>query len=46
MNLSSIILKNLKESAEAYLGERFSKAVITIPAYFNTFLGFSTNLLI
>ncbi len=30
-----MILRNLKESAEAYLGEKITKAVITVPAYFN-----------
>ncbi len=29
------VLKKLKEAAEAYLGEKVSKAVITVPAYFN-----------
>ncbi|MGG0187348.1 chaperone protein DnaK [Bacillus rhizoplanae] len=33
--LSAIILQNLKASAEAYLGEPVTKAVITVPAYFN-----------
>ncbi|KOO43866.1 molecular chaperone DnaK [Priestia koreensis] len=33
--LSAIILQNLKASAEAYLGEEVTKAVITVPAYFN-----------
>ncbi len=33
--ISAIILQNLKESAEAYLGEKVTKAVITVPAYFN-----------
>jgi molecular chaperone DnaK len=33
--LSAMILQNLKESAEAYLGETVSQAVITVPAYFN-----------
>jgi molecular chaperone DnaK len=30
-----MILRKLKEDAEAYLGERVSQAVITVPAYFN-----------
>jgi molecular chaperone DnaK len=30
-----MVLQNLKESAEAYLGERVDRAVITVPAYFN-----------
>ncbi len=33
--ISAMILGKLKEAAEAYLGEKVSKAVITVPAYFN-----------
>jgi molecular chaperone DnaK len=33
--ISSMILRKLKESAEAYLGHTVRKAVITVPAYFN-----------
>ena len=33
--ISAMVLTKLKESAEAYLGEKVSKAVITVPAYFN-----------
>jgi molecular chaperone DnaK len=33
--VSSIILQKMKETAEAYLGEKVEKAVITVPAYFN-----------
>ena len=33
--ISSMILRNLKESAEAYLGGKVTEAVITVPAYFN-----------
>ena len=33
--LSAMILTKLKEAAEAYLGEKVTKAVITVPAYFN-----------
>ena len=33
--VSAMILTNLKNSAEAYLGEKVTKAVITVPAYFN-----------
>ncbi|MCO4760545.1 MAG: molecular chaperone DnaK [Myxococcales bacterium] len=33
--ISSKVLKKLKEAAEAYLGETVSEAVITVPAYFN-----------
>ena len=33
--ISALILQKLKGDAEAYLGEKISKAVITVPAYFN-----------
>ena len=33
--ISAIILQNLKATAEDYLGEEVTKAVITVPAYFN-----------
>ena len=33
--ISAMILSYLKEYAEAYLGEKVTKAVITVPAYFN-----------
>jgi molecular chaperone DnaK len=33
--ISALILRKLKEAAEAYLGETVTKAVITVPAYFN-----------
>jgi len=33
--ISALILQKLKESAEAYLGEKVTQAVITVPAYFN-----------
>ena len=33
--ISAMILRNLKEAAEDYLGEEVTKAVITVPAYFN-----------
>ena len=33
--ISAQILRALKESAEAYLGEKVERAVITVPAYFN-----------
>ena len=32
--ISAMILRKLKEDAEAYLGEKIDKAVITVPAYF------------
>lgn len=32
--VSALILKSLKESAEAHLGEEVSEAVVTVPAYF------------
>ena len=33
--ISAMVLQYLKESAEAYLGEKVTDAVITVPAYFN-----------
>ncbi|OLB30816.1 MAG: molecular chaperone DnaK, partial [Ktedonobacter sp. 13_2_20CM_53_11] len=33
--ISAMILQKLKTDAEAYLGERVTQAVITVPAYFN-----------
>src|SRR5438876_2626019 len=33
--ISAMILRKLKEAAEAYLGHTVRKAVITVPAYFN-----------
>ena len=33
--ISAMILQKLKEAAEAYLGEKVTQAVITVPAYFN-----------
>lgn len=33
--ISAIILQKLKSDAEAYLGEKVTQAVITVPAYFN-----------
>src|SRR2546428_3634858 len=33
--ISAMILRKLKEAAEAYLGEKVTQAVITAPAYFN-----------
>ena len=34
-DLSSFILKSLKENAESYLGEEVTEAIISVPAYFN-----------
>jgi len=33
--ISAFILQKIKKDAEAFLGEPVSKAVITVPAYFN-----------
>src|SRR6201747_2695016 len=33
--ISAFILQKMKEAAEAHLGEKVEKAVITVPAYFN-----------
>ncbi|MBK7760249.1 MAG: molecular chaperone DnaK [Deltaproteobacteria bacterium] len=33
--VSAIVLEKMKASAEAYLGEKVDRAVITVPAYFN-----------
>ncbi len=33
--ISAKILKKMKDDAEAYLGEKITEAVITVPAYFN-----------
>jgi L1 cell adhesion molecule like protein len=33
--VSSMVLVKMKETAEAYLGQKVTDAVITVPAYFN-----------
>lgn len=33
--LSSLVLRSLKEDAECYLGEEVTEAIISVPAYFN-----------
>ncbi len=33
--IAAMVLQKLKESAEAYLGQKVTEAVITVPAYFN-----------
>ena len=33
--ISAMVLRKLKEDAEAYLGEKVTNAVVTVPAYFN-----------
>ncbi|MDD9900181.1 MAG: molecular chaperone DnaK [Alphaproteobacteria bacterium] len=33
--ISAMVLQKMKETAESFLGEKVSKAVITVPAYFN-----------
>ena len=33
--ISSMVLTSMKETAEAYIGEKVTDAVITVPAYFN-----------
>ena len=33
--ISAMVLQKMKETAESYLGEKVTKAVVTVPAYFN-----------
>lgn len=35
MELSALVLRSLKDDAKAYLGEEVTKAIISVPAYFN-----------
>ncbi len=35
VELSSLVLKNIRQYAEQYLGEKITEAVISVPAYFN-----------
>ena len=41
--ISSIVLSKMKETAETYLGEKVTEAVITVPAYFNDSQRQATN---
>ena len=33
--ISAMVLQKMKQTAEEYLGEKVTEAVITVPAYFN-----------
>ena len=33
--ISAMVLENMKQTAESYLGQKVKDAVITVPAYFN-----------
>ena len=35
LQISSMVLTKMKETAESYLGQKISNAVVTVPAYFN-----------
>src|SRR4030043_147788 len=41
--ISAFVLQKMKETAEAYLGEKVTDAVITVPAYFNDSLRQATK---
>ena len=42
--LSALLLKKMKEGAEAFLGEEVTEAVISVPAYFNSDQRYATKL--
>ncbi len=42
--LSALVLKRIKEGAEAFLGEEVTEAVISVPAYFNNDQRYATKL--
>lgn len=42
--LSAIVLRSLKDDAEAYLGEEVTEAVISVPAYFNNNQRYATKM--
>ncbi|CAO2183816.1 unnamed protein product [Urochloa humidicola] len=41
--VSAMVLTKMKETAEAYLGEKVTRAVVTVPAYFNDAQRQATN---
>lgn len=42
--LSALVLRKIRETAEAYLGEEVTEAVISVPAYFNNDQRYATKL--